>query len=634
MADSTFEIGIQISGEDKAARAFENLKLRELEAKQEASKLAAELRNLQKSGTASAAEIEKTSRALIRAKQEARGYAQQARAVEAAVTRSTRAQAAQTAQLGAQSVQLAGLGGKWGQIAGAMGNVGTVAGTLAPQMGRLGSAFGSVGTATSALTGAMGPWGAALGAAVSVVGIAAAAYQLFADDTDDLAEAHANAAKETRNLINELRQQQQLAAIVSGRASVSDIEASVKHARDLRDVIEGELEKARELLEQRIATNRQAASFSEMARTSEAVQESRRQVDSLVISLANAERGYQSLVEAQTTAAQRELRLGAEDDAFEQGEKSEDEADRKRRARRTARAREIRDATAEELRIFRESRAEMVRLELDSHQSQAAALREFLKARREMQRAETVWWSQELAERRRIEQESNRIVNEAIRAEEEADRSARMKMLEEERAERARINAAEAKARAEALAEQQKADADALQKQRELAAITGAMWESMGSTVTSAAGEMYKFLISGAEGGEDAFLALLDSFLEATSVEYTIKALAEVANAVAAAARQDYASAAQHGVAAGLAAGVAAATGLASAAISVPSAGAEGGPARVGAGEGGAGGGATTINTTIQVYSPNAVYTKQEQGALIAGMVREAERVRPGSASI
>lgn len=144
--------------------------------------------------------------------------------------------------------------------------------------------------------------------------------------------------------------------------------------------------------------------------------------------------------------------------------------------------------------------------------------------------------------------------------------------------------------------------------------------------VMALSGQMVRQLIQASKLSGDAFMAQLDSFLEATAIEYTLKSLAEVANAVAAAARYDYAAAAQHGVAAALAGAVATATGVASIGIQTPSAatGGGGGPAQVGAGATPAGGDGG--NVTVNLFAPQAVFTEAERGQIVAEGLRAARR--------
>src|SRR5690606_29861072 len=111
----------------------------------------------------------------------------------------------------------------------------------------------------------------------------------------------------------------------------------------------------------------------------------------------------------------------------------------------------------------------------------------------------------------------------------------------------------------------------------ESAKYAGMAVETGLAPVVDLAGEMFKFVAEGAEGGEDAFVRLLDQFLEATAVEYTIRALGQFAQAAAAAASLNPVQAAAHAAAGAMSLAVAAATGVAGAAIQPPPAPAIGG---------------------------------------------------------
>lgn len=603
MADDTFEIALQVTGEDRAARAFENLKLRELEARDEAAKLAAELRRLQQSGTASAEQIEAAARALIRARQGAAEYAMQARRVQQAIRAQTQetarlaqAQTVQTATAarattvaGAQAASVVALGSRWGQLAGAIGNVGSVVGTAVPLMGRMGSTIGAVGTASTALTGALGPLGVAVGAITTVVGIASAAWMAYSESTRDAERATVDAT------------------LASEEAAIARMEASIleSQVRLNRLRTDGSDEDFR----------REQANLRALRGSLESMLEPVRQRRDLSRQLTEETQRRARAQEEENRAAQENSRVMAEINAT-MAEIQERENRRKAAAQAWASA--TRDATAEEVRIFRESRAEMLRIEIETNRSTIDAFREYLSERRAMQAAENAWYRQELAQNAADERRVNADIAQGIRELEETERQ-----RQQVREQLARNDQQRRLAELEAYNERQK----------ELGAITSGMWDSIGGTVTDAAGQMFKFVIEGAEGGGDAFLAMLDQFLEATSIQYTIKALAEVAEAVAAAARYDYAAAAQHGIAAGLAAGVAAATGLASAAISVPTA-ATGGGAGAASPAAPAGPPGGNTNVTIQLYAPQAVFTEAERAELLARGFREAERVRPGSARI
>lgn len=613
MADEEFSISLAVTGEDKAARAFENLKLRQMEATAEATKLAAELRKLQQSGTATAEQIETASRALIRAKAAASDYGAQATRVNRAMQ--AQGQSSQAAGSAAQA-----LGQRIGQTAGAFGNLGSVVGSVSPQVGALGGVVGAVGTAATAATGAMGPLGLALAGVSAAVTVGVA----LANQHAEAMREQALAAQEARDALDRLAIAQgdtrRTEDLFAGLLSPEETERQLELFRDRFDAINVATETERRQLEQRrqelaelsraaqaptqaTAADLRSARLGGMAANDAANADQSARIQELERSIAASTNRLRSLTnDAQATAAQVDAARAALTVSEARAEAERERQRREAGAGAAARAAERAAREAEAAELARIERIKNAENEAFLHQESLLEAR--LNAIAEAHDREV------------------RMASEAQDAifEQRLEMQRQLEEKEQEEAERRK---------------QRMADEDAamLARQRELGAITGGMWDSIGGTVKDAAGDMFKFLISGAEGGTDAFLALLDSFLEATSVEYTIKALGEVANAVAAAARQDYAAAAQHGVAAALAAGVAAATGLASAAISVPSTGAgAGAPAQVGAGAGA--GGSVTQNVTVQLYAPQAVFTEAERGELMARGFREAERARPGSARI
>lgn len=678
MADETFEIGFEVTGEGDAQKAFSDLAVNEAEAAEEAERLSAELKELAKSGKATAQEIDNTAHALVRARQRAAAYGAQARQMQAGLAANTRG--------------LTGFTKGLSQATGAVNTLGNVVGTFNPQLDRMGSVVGSAGTAIRSVTGAMGPWGMAIAGVTTAIGIASTAYQLFAKDADDLAAAQKRATDRTISLIDALRRQREVTAIEEGTASPEEIGEAVRHAYELREAMQEQLAQARASLRALQEEQRRTAGASSkvQARVGRAVQAQREQIENLVEGLRSATRAYEELVDTQAKAMEREMALASVDARARDQEEVEDQAAAKRAERlaKEQRTREeaarqwlavARNASAEEIQIFRESREQMRQIGLSYQRSEVEDLRAFLDQRRRMESAETAWYRQELQERaeerRRIDRElaeemAQESTREGIRGmgtdmgadlatfrgmveasgglegpnaerwksalkQREDDYRAHQLALADMEAMGTDWTAEQYQRRVElhrAMLAQQQADQEAqAERLKELGRITDDAWSEIGGSVTDAAGQMFRFVIEGAEGGSDAFLAMLQSFLQATSVQYTIKALAEAAEAVAAAARYDAAAAAQHGIAAGMAAAVAAATGLGSAAISIPSTSAGAGPVPAGQGMGG---GSGPTNITVQLYSPNAVLTEAERGEMVARSLREAERMRPGSAMI
>jgi hypothetical protein len=232
-------------------------------------------------------------------------------------------------------------------------------------------------------------------------------------------------------------------------------------------------------------------------------------------------------------------------------------------------------------------------------------------------------------DRHRQEVEHHRAAQRAIREarQETADFFAE---LDEQYLER-QINLAQRQA---AAAEENKANeiAKARADREQIEGIYGtinANLEDIGGSMTQLAGTMIKHAISGADQSGEAYLAMLDAFLEATAIEYTLKGIGEIANAAIAFARQDYVAGPQHLIGAGLAFGVAAATGIGAAAIpSQPTGGggSGGGAPATAQQAGGGGGGPVTQNVTIQLFAPQAVFTEAERGTILASGMRAARR--------
>lgn len=629
MADETFEVAFETTGADEAVEDFQRV-----QGAQE---------QVVKGGDA---------------------QAKAARAQGAAVVQSNRA----------QTQSFVGLGSRVGQVSGAFGNLGSVVGTVNPKLGQMGSLVGAVGTAFTGATGALGPWGVALAGVTSVVALAGAAMNSTAEDAEKLNERF----EQQRRRVQDLNDKYETLVNRIGQARErfnSLFGIGVESAAQAEQAVQQTADRI-QATEQQIAGLRQSISRLETmdpTLSRDALQTQRRLLamaeDRLAI-LEFQRDATRNLVD--DTRTQVEAERAAEQGRREAERAAEDARNRAQQAYRDMMAERARlDAGADEANeAFHQRSLERIAELTREFESTGDILDPIERARRDAQTAIEATFAD--LDRRRAEAERQAAGQRAgeranIRgagadmgadlaafrglagdnAENERWRSALEQREDAYRAHQLALRDMDA-ASTDWTAEQfqrrvelhrealaiQRADQEAeAERMKELGAITGQMWDSIGGTVTDAAGEMFRFVVEGAEGGGDAFLAMLDSFLEATAIQYTIKALAEGAEAVAAAARYDYAAAAQHGIAAGMAVAVAAATGLASAAISVPStAGAAAGPTPAGPPASAGAGGPTNI--TIQIYSPNAVYTKQEQGELIAGMVREAERMRPGSARL
>ena len=257
-----------------------------------------------------------------------------------------------------------------------------------------------------------------------------------------------------------------------------------------------------------------------------------------------------------------------------------------------------RDVEAEEAR----------RAELETRQIEAEGIR-FLAELREEDR------QTRLAREAEVELQIGQIA-----AQEEANRLAALDRIGEARREEheERLLQNEEMARqVTALAE------ESAQKSQDLVlGVQGSMNQLVGQTIS--------FLQEGGNLADEAFVVMLDSFLAATAVEYTIRALAEGGQALAAAARQDWVAAPVHATAAGVYAAVAALAGGAAAAIpNVPSQPAEQVQAAAPLGGGG------TVNQTVNLFAPQAVFTESERGEIIANGMRALRRERgAGSARV
>lgn len=592
MADEVLEFAFQATGQDVVQKAFEDLKIKQLENSNEAKRLATALRELSGAEALTAEEAEEVQRAMIRAQQAATQYGTQARQI----TAQTRQQAQASAQQATAVTQSAR---SFGQMGSALGQVGGLVAHISPQFGAMGQIVGQVGGAVTGLTGAMGPVGIAIGAVTAAVGLAIPLYQRFADEAHELSDAQQGVVDRTNALVTAMRRQRAETRLLT-QGSSTDLQPQVESAAAAVEQFNDQLTVSRQELERLQAAQERAGSIEVYQGLGEEIATVTArmggQSEALRIVTADLER-YRA---AQTRAVQRELGEGAEDDAARQQEAAEDRAARRRGSGGDAAARRRREAEqaareAERLAAQRvEKSKEAARAEAEAFENAALA-----KVNSERRALEQIASMREFFHERDVQ-------------------------LAERRAEIAEENKANSIARAES------ERAQVMETYQTL----GAGVQNIGNSITDLAGQMIKLAVSGADKGGDAYLRLLDAFLESTAIEYTIKALGEGANAIAAYARYDYAAGTQHLIAAGLAAGVAAATGIGAAAINVPPAPAAGGGAATAqqAG-GGAGGQAGPTNITIQLFAPQAVFTEAERGQIIANGVRAARR-ESGPASV
>ncbi|HEU4613094.1 MAG TPA: hypothetical protein VFS15_13480, partial [Kofleriaceae bacterium] len=281
MADEVFEIALQVSGEGSGARAFENLRLRELEAKQEAQRLAAELRKLKQSGEATDAQIEETARAMIRAKQAASQYAAEARRLQAAQIRAAQATrtAAQETKSAAQATQAASresanAGRTLGGTINVVAEFGYSLSTAIPSMRTFGVQLAMMGGTAYQMGASFGVVGAAVGA---VVGLLPSAISMFSK----VEESAANAADAVRQLGEEIARQDEVQQRQAGTAEVGDIEANIEEIRNELRGLTGELEQRSSVI-RRAAEEAIAAQAEFARRTNRELSESEQDINNVI----------------------------------------------------------------------------------------------------------------------------------------------------------------------------------------------------------------------------------------------------------------------------------------------------------------------------------------------------------------
>lgn len=607
MPDEVFEIGFETTGDAQAAAAFEKLKLEQRDMQGQARALNARLRELEQTGQTSTVEFQELSRAYIQAREAAGQLGRQANGIAADLR--DQATASETAATGLLSTSRASknAGRELGLTVNSIAELGFSLGTAIPGMQTYGTQLAMMGGNAVQFGASLGPAGVALGVLSGLLPVAISAFVDFSDATDEASESQSTLEVATKDANDALRAQIELLGrrdrlsrlggdrgLVTGEDATAEqetLQRTIDRQRAQLDDVRTEMAAAQSAFQEAETARVQSASAERNRAANEALERVRR--------LSAQEYAIRSRLEESVAEQTRVVQLGLSADRQDRAAREEEDEERQADRRRGHRRR-LSEAEREEER----KRVEAVRAASQAIVDQIAS--EY-RQREEMARAHTQML---LAEQRREEQ----------------DLAERMRRVDDDIQQELRLDDQEARRAMQAAEE----DMQRMhQRQQELGQITTGMWSSIGGTVTQAAGDMFRFLISGAEGGSDAFLALLDSFLESTAVEYSIKALAEGANAVAAAARYDYAAAAQHGVAAGLAVAVAAATGIAGAAIQVPqpgqaAAGGGAGRGQIGAPSPGAGPGGG--NVTVNLFAPNTVMTQAEQGQLIGNLQRAARR--------
>lgn len=620
MADEVFEIAFETTGDASAAKAFEEIKLKQFDLQKQARELSKQLRQLEKAGQDNGEEYAKLAREYVRTKasaselgREAGKLSRELRSQGAAAQAQTRhVQVASRVTESFSEVTMTG-GQRMGEYAGALGNIGAVFGTVNPQMGQAGSLIGAIGSAASASTAAFGPMGLAVGVVTAGLGILIPVLQETEEELQDVSREAETAAERTRSLAEALERRDRDDRLFSGiGAEVSEIEEAVTEARD---AIEGLRRERDEVLNQGGSYLRRAieAELGERAAGGQAgLQYGERaaegadailRIDQDMITqrerLANLTRGLEVARAAEAQEAERTAAADAEAAQVARLRQQAEERRERERERRRSGSRGAQDHLREEEQLAAAQKAMDADIAAKRVDAERAAAEEIRRVREEL-----AGWTRELEDR----QAAYRV--------QVAQNTARMQ-----------LNSFNTALNQRAAAFRQERDDQAALAQRmedDWKAFRGSVVNEALAPVTALAGKVLQQLQAGSEMTGDAFVAMLDQFLEATAIEYSIKALGEFANAAAAAARQDWARVPLHLSAGGLAAGVAAATGIAGAAIQSPA---------IPGGSGGGGGdvtqpspasqGAPMAPLTVNLYAHNAVWTRAEQGQTI----REIERV-------
>lgn len=606
MADEVFQIGFETTGDAEAAAAFEKLKLEQRSMQAQSKALAAQLKTLEAAGQQNTTEFKELSKAYIQAKEAASQMGRQANSVSANLrNQASAAQQSATAMVDSRKASQ-NAGRQMGMLVNSVSELGYSFGTAIPGMQTYGTQLAMMGGNAVTFGAAMGPAGVAVGVLSGLLPVAIGALNSFSDSTDDATDSQHSFERATKNATNALEGQIEAmrraarernldsgGMVASGQAgeSVEELEERLRRQRaQLQQITRsgGEFDRAMSALSE--AGERHGRELSE--RTFEAQREASERLVSVRESRAALERRIAETEAMRDQRMQQQLAAMVGERVAEEDEEEERQEDRRS-------ARRHRQTAAE-----REAERKRVQAVQDAAQAAIDVVANEYARREELARAHTRMLLAE--ERRRADQEAEiqRGLTREIQAE-------------------IRLDEAEAR-RAMRVAEQHAREMT--KRQEELGSITSSMWSDIGGSVTSAAGDMFKFVVEGAEGGGDAFLAMLDSFLEATAVQYSIKALAHAMEAVGAAARYDYAAAAQHGIAAGMAVAVAAATGLASAAIPNAPTSSASAASNAPAQPAPSAQGAPSAPLTINLFSPNAVATKAEQAQQLAAIERVGRR--------
>jgi len=588
-----FEIVFATEGQSDAVRAFEDLKIKELEAKNETGHLARELRKLQQSGTASAEQIDNVSRSLVRSQEASRRLGQEA------------------ANLSTQSIAAGDKLERMGSVASA---VGTVIGRLNPAWARFGASIGTIGSQLPALTGSLGPVSQIIAAVTVAVDLGAQAWDVWTDATTRAGNEADNTKRQVTDLANSLTQLRTRQRALAGAGTVEQLETvfedADERAMSLREVLDRQRAEAES---QRIDAARQIGVLR--ARMQEAIDANpanaglirtagreAQEIERLTDTVRTVNNRVRQL--AEETARQVVVADRAEDalnrardrpvglpelDAPDSGRRGGAQAAAQSRAQMAAQARAEATAAALQLKVL-------------DQQNEARARRNALEDTYQRELQEQIQFAA--------------TAGEAERAQIDATALARLAAFEKER-EQLAISVELRATRAEA----------AREEAQKTAQFTMGLIGGVSSTFEGFFRQTIDFLREGGDLADEAYKAQLKSFLESTAIEYSIRALAEVGQAIASFASQDYSSGAQHIAAAAVYGAVAVATGVGSAAISVPAgASAEAGPEQVQSAAPAGGGGGQ--NNTIYINAPQAIWTEAERGQVVSNGLRALRRER------
>lgn len=520
MAGGRVEFEIVTTGENAAQRAFENLKIAEMEAAARAADLRKELEQLTQSGQASQAVINEVAREYVRATQAQQSFADAAR----------KARQAQQQVGNAAAMTGRDLGGLVNTIA----ELGYSLGTAIPGMQQFGTQLAMMGGSAYQLGASFGPVGAAIGTVIGLLPTIISGFQRLRDEADANAEAMqrmANATKETAEAIDELvranERRDAKERIRSGGGTFDELNQQLRREQAQLRQLEGQRAEIQAAIDRHQQARAQA-----LQRSLRAFQQEEREQERRLQRLAEIERDIATQAERVAQAEQRAsealidpygtglLQIEARE-AFE----AFDEPTRRRRRGPRGPTRGPRGPTLEQL---------MSRAAGGSFEHNIAAI--YDEATRAVERLDE-------AERKRAERQQR-------------EREKREREMEKQRREAARLRR-----------EQERQLREAERAHEQFVDQTQSALQPVVTSITKAFAE----IAAGTKSVEEAFQGLLASFLEYAAEQAAISAAREYAEAIAAFASYRYDQGAQH-LAAGVAfTAVAVAAGGASIAVSPPS---------------------------------------------------------------